>query len=302
MFARMRIYLLVLAAAGALASVASGAAQAPIVLAKIRVAPATAPCAAAGGAGFVWVSEYSSPFLLKINPKTNKVVRKIGVGNGSCGLGFGAGSLWVEDTSSNTISRVSAATGRRTAAVKVGLQPYDATYAYGSAWATAHGAGEVDRIDPTSNRVVKRFKLNSAIGVVGAFGSVWATGDEGVLRIDPSSNRVIATIPVEAQAGRRHPTTRSGSRRSPASPGSIRRRTPSRRRQARFLDRRRPAVVGGQVWTPLVRENAIAVIDPATNAVVRTIKAGTGPFVVTEIAGQAWVPSWKGNDIWRIKP
>ncbi len=53
---------------------------------------------------------------------------------------------------------------------------------------------------------------------------------------------------------------------------------------------------------PLVRENAIAVVDPTTNAVTRTVKAGAGPFVVTEIAGDAWVPSWKGTDIWRYRP
>ena len=89
-----------------------GTLAAPQVVAKIPVAPATSPCAAAG---FVWVREYSAPYLLKIDPATNTVVKKIHIGDGSCGLGFGAGSLWVEDTTSGTISRVSAATGKRTA-------------------------------------------------------------------------------------------------------------------------------------------------------------------------------------------
>ena len=53
---------------------------------------------------------------------------------------------------------------------------------------------------------------------------------------------------------------------------------------------------------PQIRKNTIAVVDPATNTVAQTVKAGTGPFVVTQIAGEAWVPSWKGHDIWRIKP
>ena len=185
----MRTFLIALAASCAFAAAATGAADAPMVVAKIRVAPATSPCAAAAGAGFVWVSEYSSPYLLKINPKTNKVVKKIRVGNGSCGLGFGAGSLWVEDTSSNTISRVSTATGKRTAAIEVGLQPYDSTFAYGADWATSYGNGELDRIDPSKNRVVKRFTLGSAIGVVGAFGSVWATGDQGVLAHRPRAQQ-----------------------------------------------------------------------------------------------------------------
>ena len=53
---------------------------------------------------------------------------------------------------------------------------------------------------------------------------------------------------------------------------------------------------------PKIRSNVIAVIDPATNTVAETVKAGIGPFVVTEIAGEAWIPSWKGRDIWRVKP
>ncbi len=63
-----------------------------------------------------------------------------------------------------------------------------------------------------------------------------------------------------------------------------------------------PAVVAGRVWVPLIRENAIAVVDPSTNAVAQTVKVGTGPFVVTQISGEAWVPSWKGADIWRLEP
>jgi YVTN family beta-propeller protein len=281
----MRSFPIALVAAGALAAGASGAAPAPTVVAKIRVAPATSPCAA------------------KIDPKTNKVVRKIGVGNGACGLGFGAGSLWVEDTSSNTVSRVSAATGKRTAAVKVGLQPYDATFAFGAAWATSYGSGEVDRIDPHRNRVVKRFPLGSSIGVVGAFGSIWATGDKGVLRIDPATNKVVATIPVESAGW----TAASDDAIWITAPSRLVRIDPATNTVAATIKLASstigdPAVVAGQVWVPLIRENAVAVVDPSTNAVAQTVKVGTGPFVVTEIAGEAWVPSWKGTDIWRLKP
>ena len=63
-----------------------------------------------------------------------------------------------------------------------------------------------------------------------------------------------------------------------------------------------PAVVGGKLWVPKIRENTIAVVDPATNAVDEHVKVGVGPFVVTEIAGEAWIPSWKGRDIWRVRP
>jgi DNA-binding beta-propeller fold protein YncE len=92
------------------------------------------------------VSEYASPYVLKIDPRTNKVLTKTKIGFGSCGLAYGAGSLWIEDTSSNTVSRVSARTARRIAAIKVNAQPYDAIFAFGAAWATSNGVGDVERI------------------------------------------------------------------------------------------------------------------------------------------------------------
>jgi YVTN family beta-propeller protein len=283
----------------------AAAAAAPALVSKIPVAPASAPCAAAAGGRFVWVSEYASPYLLKIDPKTNKVVAKTMIGSGSCGLGYGAGSLWVEDTSSSTVSRVSVRTGRRLKAIRVGSTPYDATFGYGAAWTTAHGLGELERIDPATNRVSGRWHLDQATGVVAAFGSVWATGADGVIRVDPGTRRVLATIPVPGGGGWTAAsqdavwvTTTTGLARidpqtnalvaSIALPGA-----------PALGD---PDVVAGQVWVPQIRKNSLTVVDPATNTVLRTVKAGTGPFVVTQIAGQAWVPSWQGHDIWRIAP
>src|SRR5437870_3344278 len=106
---------------------AGAAVAAPTIVARIPVSITAAPCAAAAGGRFVWVSEYGAPYLLKIDPKTNKVVAKTGIGFGSCGLGYGAGSLWIEDTSSSTVSRVSVASGKRIKAITVGITPYDAT-------------------------------------------------------------------------------------------------------------------------------------------------------------------------------
>jgi DNA-binding beta-propeller fold protein YncE len=285
-----------------IASVAT--ATAPSVLAKIKVGAFAAPCAAQGGGKYVWVSEYGQPYLLKIDPKTDKVVARIGIGSGSCGLGYGAGSLWVEDTSSSTVSRVSVATGKRIA-IKVGIQPYDATFAYGAAWTTAYSGGELERIDPAKNRVVARWKTTSPVGVVGAFGSMWAAGADGVIRVDAATNKLVATIPLDGGGGW---TAASSDAVWVTSPKGLVRLDPQANAVvteiplpgAPYLGD--PDVVDGQVWVPEIRKSAIAVVDPATNTVVRTVKAGAGPFVVTQIRGEAWVPSWKGRDIWRIAP
>jgi DNA-binding beta-propeller fold protein YncE len=299
----MRITILALLA-GALASIAGAAGSSPTVVAKIAVAPATSPCAAAAGGGFVWVSDFSVPYLLKIDPRTNKIIKKTRIGNGSCGLGFGAGSLWIEDTNSSTVSRVSAATGKRIAVVAVGAIPYDATFAYGAAWATSNSSGEVDRIDPRTNKVAKRWKLGKATGVVGAFGSIWATGTAGVLRIDPATNKLLARIPVKGAGW-----TAASDDAVWVTNGSsgVTRIDPATNRVVATVPLGTPAlgdpaVVAGQLWVPKIKQANVAVIDPATNQVVQTVSVGTGPFVITEIAGEAWIPSWQGTDIWRLRP
>jgi hypothetical protein len=289
----------------ALLAAAITTAAAPSVFAKIRVAPFAAPCAAAAGEKWIWVSEYGAPYLLKIDPATNKVVSKTGIGTGSCGLGYGAGSMWIEDTNTSTVSRVSVATGKRIKAIKVGFTPYDTTFAYGSAWTTAFTQGDLERIDPARNAVVNRWKLAKATGAVGAFGSIWATGSDGVIRVDPTSHKVIARIPVDGGAGWTAAsadavwvTTLTGIARIDPRTNSVV-ATVNLAGAPAVGD---PDVVNGLVWVPQIRKNSIAVVDPSSNTVARTIKAGVGPFVVTTIRGEAWVPSWKGSDIWRYKP
>ena len=279
------------------------AAATPQVTAKIKVEASTQPCAAAAGGKYVWVSEYASPWLLRIDPATNRVLGRTRIGFGSCGLGYGAGSLWVEDTSSSTVSRVSATTAKRLAAIPVSTQPYDATFAFGSAWVTVNGAGEVDRIDPARNRVVKRVKLSGAVGVVAAFGSIWATGDAGAVRIDPATGKVVATIPL-ASAGW---TAASDDAVWVTSGNGVTRIDPETNSAGPHIGLGTvflgdPAMVGGMLWVPKVRANTVAIVDPASNAVAQTVKVGLGPFVVTEVNGEAWIPSWHGRDVWRLRP
>jgi DNA-binding beta-propeller fold protein YncE len=278
------------------------AADGPAVVARIAVPGSVQPCASVSSGRFVWVSTYAAPTLVKIDPRRNTVVARATIGQGSCGLGYGAGSLWVEDTNSGTVSRVSAATGKRLAAIPVGALPYDATFVEGAAWVTSNGGGQLARIDPARNRVVRRFACPSATGVVGGFGSVWATCADGVIRVDPVANRVVARIPLTGSGW----TAASAEALWVTTPTGLARIDPSANTVAGVVSLvgplGDPAVVAGQVWVPQVRRNRVLVIDPATMATVRSVKVGSGPFVVTEIAGEAWIPSWHGNDVWRLRP
>jgi hypothetical protein len=52
----------------------------------------------------------------------------------------------------------------------------------------------------------------------------------------------------------------------------------------------------------LLRGRAVVRIDPATNNVVGRVRSGAGPFVVTRAFGDMWASSWRGSDVWRLRP
>ncbi len=234
-------------------------------------------------------------------------MKKIGIGSGSCGLGFGAGSLWIEDTSSSTISRVSATHRQADRGDRPsGIQPYDATFAFGAAWATVARQRRRRADRPGAEQGGEALsRSRSATGVVGAFGSIWATGQDGVIRIDPATDQVVATIPIAGGAGWTAAsadavwvtTTTGVARIDPATnsvAATIALGTPA------LGD---PAVVAGKLWVPKIRaERDRRRSTRRRTRSPRRSRRGSGPFVVTEIAGEAWIPSWQGRDIWRVKP
>ena len=281
--------------AGVLASIAAGAAGAPTVVAKIKVSPNVAPCAAAGGGGSVWVSEYAAPYLLRIDPKTNRVVledpdrlRLVRAG--------GRGRLVVdrghelEHGQPRVVAdeQANRRQGGRTAVrrdVRLRRRLGDCLH---------RRAARPHR--PRTNRVVKRFPLPTATGVVGASGSIWATGSDGVIRVDPRRS-----------SARDDP----GGRRCDLD-GSLRSRRLGRHRERRRTDRsgdeRDVATVplpgplgdrrsstdrsGAADPSELGRRDRPRVEQPRANDQGRR-----QPVLVTEIGGDAWIPSWKGNDI-----
>ena len=132
--------------------------------------------------------------------------------------------------------------------------------------------------------------------LVGAFGSVWATGIAGVIRIDPASHKVLARIPIQGGAGWTAAsddavwvTTATGvARIDPATNAVATTIALAERRRSAIPTSSRSGLGAADPQEP------IAIIDPATNTVSRTSRRRR-PVRGHEIAGEAWVPSWKGK-------
>ena len=64
------------------------------------------PCGSAVVGKYLYVDSYGSGVLHRIDPATNRVVKKVKIGSGPCGVVAGAGALWAEDYYQNAILRI----------------------------------------------------------------------------------------------------------------------------------------------------------------------------------------------------
>lgn len=187
--AALAVAMLALAVAvGALALRGEPEPTAPKVVRSFRVADGLTSMAQ--GFGAVWATDLSSGNVLRIDPKTRKVVASIPVAGGA------------------------AAAGPRRPAPSPQVVVAAGS---GAVWALAgdlengglHGAVQLLRIDPRRNRVVAGIPLTKPSG--GTFApralhvgddSVWVIGTAGALQIDPASNAPERYVPTGDTAAR----------------------------------------------------------------------------------------------------
>ena len=195
----------------------------------------------------VWVSNYPKNTVARLDPKTNKVIATIPVGNKPCsGLAVGFGSLWVPLCGDQALARVDLKESKVTATLPLGIASSEGGVAAGagSLWLVTDKKGTLVRIDPATNKVVAEIQVPpGSFTVAFGEGAVWVTGTETnvLTRINPDTNLIVETIPVG--------------------------------KAPRFL-----AIGGGFVWTLNQTNGDVSKVDPKTNKVVETIEVGVpGP-------------------------
>ena len=99
------------------------------------------PLGIAAGAGAVWVVTYWNRQLVRIDPETRRVLRRIAVGEGPLSVTTGAGAIWVTNRDSKTVTRVDPTTNRVTATIRLGSAPYGVRFAHGRLWVTTQRCG-----------------------------------------------------------------------------------------------------------------------------------------------------------------
>jgi len=133
-------------------------------------------------------------FVAKIDPTTNKIVRKIPVAPGAAAAAAGLGSVWVTNPFVGTVTRIDAASDRVTGTTKTKKGARFLATGEGAVWILNQSDGSVSKLDPGGNVVATiPAKVPGEGGCIATgLGSVWVTMPQTpVLRIDPKSNKVI---------------------------------------------------------------------------------------------------------------
>src|SRR2546426_4989392 len=197
--------------------------------AQALIAVGQRPGVPVAGEGAVWVPNTGDGTVSRIDPRSNRVVATLRIGNqlafyqrdceakGSVhsfmgtsfhvrdcdlpsALAVGAGALWVLKNDEQMVLRVDPRNEHVVARVALDFVPFDMTATDNAVWITGYWVDQLVRVDPKTNQVVARLTLpDGASGIAVSDQAVWVASTIAgqISRIDPTTNRVAATIVVD---------------------------------------------------------------------------------------------------------
>jgi YVTN family beta-propeller protein len=296
----MRILLAGLAAA--LLGVPASSSRQPALIATITTG--THPCGIVSAFGSVWVANDGGT-LVRIDPRTNRVRKRIRVGAGACFMAADARALWIANYKGGLVRVTPRGRVQR---IAVGATPDSVLFAYGRLWVTAWGAGKLVIVDPRTLKVLRRIDVGSKpTGLTARNGAVWVgfSRETSIARVSPGTYRVdkIAVGVPEPRgfvAGTKDLWIQ-------ANTGDLVQFDPVARRVLAHLEVGRTLAQGalapdGTIWVPDKEQNIVYRVDPSRRRVVDSFPAGPGAYVTLHAYKSMWVTSYAGRDVRRFKP
>jgi streptogramin lyase len=288
----------------ALVGVALAALSSPQVVARIETG--SSPGGATAAYGAVWVANDGSGTLARIDPKTNRVTRRLQLKPGLFSVTHGFGALWTVNYKTGTLARVDPRSGR-VRSVRVGGVPFDVAAAFGRVWVTAWEAGKLVEVEPRSLRVVRRIAIGARpTGLHVAGGGLWigfGRSATQIAHLDPSSGKV-ERVEVGVRAPSWFVSGASGLWIQAADNVLVhveKGKTVDRLTFGRTLAQGALAP-DGTLWIPDKEQSLVYRVDPKTARVLGSFPAGPGAFLALRAYGSMWVTSYAGADVWRFKP
>jgi YVTN family beta-propeller protein len=237
------------------------------------------PAAIAFGEGAIWVANYLSNSVSRIDPSTNKVVATISLDSNPSSIAAGQGSVFVasslQDTTGRSGLRLQAVfvwlidpdTNTVTATSRVGSIICQGVLAEGEEGGWVETGQLVARVEPATGKILSEFNPRvSLLGIMVGDGSVWVARvglPARVLRLDAAGERIDAEIPVG--------NTREGLSVPTACPQIA------------------LATINGFLWVTNLDDGSISQIATVSNVVVDTFTVGKDLTGLALGQGGLWV-------------
>lgn len=229
-------------------------------------------------------------------------------------LAVSAGALWVLKNDDQALLRIDPRSGRVVARISLSFVPFDIAATDNAVWITGYYDDELVRIDPSSNQVVARLTVpDGASGIAVTDQAVWVASSIAgwVSRIDPATNQLVASIVLNCPAVCAQSTPLAVAATADAiwvrtvGDGLLVRIDPQSSRVVTSLEVipsngrdgvDHLAVLGGSLWVSGI---SLQRIDPQTNLVTGTV--GVTATSVSVGFGSLWITDDVGR-VERINP
>jgi ABC-type branched-subunit amino acid transport system substrate-binding protein/predicted Ser/Thr protein kinase len=130
---------------------------------------------AAGEEG-VWFLSWEDPSVRRLDPRTNRVDKKIPLGSHSLsGIVVGDGAVWVTAQDEGLLWRIEPDPSPSLRTIDVGVGATYVAFGNGAVWTGNYVDGVVSRISPRTNRVTARVRVGAAQAVGAGAGSAWVS-------------------------------------------------------------------------------------------------------------------------------
>jgi DNA-binding beta-propeller fold protein YncE len=255
--------------------------------------------------------------VVKIDPKTNRVVGVVPVGLAPVAVASVGQNLWVANRTDDTLTRVDTrSNGTRT----FGGFAYPISLAAEGPriWVGSESRPELVAIDAATGSVVERLRVTPGPAGFVAFGegSLWVShgvffpglrpeGHTAVSRIDVLAREVSTSRLRDGDTTSWITAGRGAAWVSLTGPGQLVRIDARNGARQRIMVGSGPlgvAVGFGAVWVAAANDDSVRRVNAATGSVEKIIEVGDQPFPVAAGAGSVWVGNHRDGTVLRIDP
>jgi DNA-binding SARP family transcriptional activator/DNA-binding beta-propeller fold protein YncE len=255
--------------------------------------------------------------VVKIDPKTNRVVGVVPVGFAPVAVASVGRNLWVANRTDDTLTRVDTRS-QRTRTFGGFAYPISLAAEGPRIWVGSESRPEVVAIDGATGSVLERLRVTPGPAGFVAFGegSIWVSHGVFFPGLRPEAHTAVSHIDVLAREVatvrlKDGDTTswiaagRGAAWVSLTGPGQLLRIDARNGARQRIMVGSAPlgvAVGFGAVWVAAANDDAVRRVNAATGSVERIVDVGDQPFPVAAGAGSVWVGNHRDGTVSRIDP